>query len=80
MAYGPRGDHAADKGFAAGGEGGAGHDGFVRARGRRESSFLQVTSHFIFILLFEEDKNPIKFHQQHLPVRHETVSTSSMKS
>lgn len=33
MAYGPRGDYAADKGFA-GGEGG-GHDGFVRARGRR---------------------------------------------
>ena len=43
MAYGPRGDYAADKGFA-GGEGG-GHDGFVRARGRRESFFLPVTSH-----------------------------------
>ncbi|KAJ9151882.1 Protein PFS2 [Pleurostoma richardsiae] len=37
MAYGPRGDHAAERGFGGGGGGGGdgGHDGFVRARGRR---------------------------------------------
>lgn len=68
MAYGPRGDHAADKGFGAGGDGG---DGFVRARGRRESSFfLQVTSHFISKSLFKEDMKTVKFHQQQLPVHH----------
>jgi hypothetical protein len=35
MAYGPRGDHAGDKAFGGGPDGG-GHDGFMRARGRRE--------------------------------------------